>query len=237
MANFNTHLSVAAIASGLLATVTLKMDLVFESEAVLLTFLGTLGGILPDIDLKYSHPSRIIFSFLGIIAAFATVFAFQEQYAIIELWMSATGVFLLVRYPLWMLFHHYTTHRGAIHSIATAVLFLFITTLISYHGFQQTAFIAWLTGFYIFFGFIIHLLLDELYSVDFVGNTLKRSFGSAMKIIDTKQWISSVTICSLALACWFAHPIQMNLPCLAIARHSILYQPCFFPKMAGLVLS
>ncbi len=206
MANFNTHISVAAVASGLFATAGLKLEEINEPEAVLLTFLGTLGGILPDIDLKYSHPSRIVFTFLGIIASFVAVFALQERFSIIELWMSATLIYLVVRYPVWMLFHTYTTHRGAVHSLAAALLFLFMFACIGYYAFEQTPFLAWLCGFYVFGGFIIHLLLDEIYSVDFLGNTLKRSFGSAFKIIDLKQWMSSVIICCLAFFFWLATP-------------------------------
>ena len=142
MANFNTHISIAAIGSGLLATAALKMDQIFEPEAVLLTFFGTLGGILPDIDLKYSHPSRIVFTFLGIIAAFASVFALQDQFSIVELWLAAAVTFLVVRYPLWMLFHNYTTHRGAFHSLVAALMFSLVVTTAAYHGIQSNS-VAW----------------------------------------------------------------------------------------------
>lgn len=206
MANFNTHISVAAIASGLLATAALKLEQVFEPEAVLLTFLGTLGGILPDIDLKYSHPSRIVFTFLGIIASFAAVFALQEYLSIVELWLSAAVMFLFVRFPIWMLFHNFTTHRGAIHSLVAALMFALMVTSAAYHAFHQTALLAWLYGIFLFFGFIVHLLLDEIYSVDFMGNKLKSSFGSAMKVMDIGQWISSAIICALAGAFWLASP-------------------------------
>ncbi|HBR96572.1 MAG TPA: hydrolase [Gammaproteobacteria bacterium] len=206
MANFNTHIAVAAVASGLLATAALKLEQVFETEAVLLTFLGTLGGILPDIDLKYSHPSRIIFTFLGIIAACATVFALQAQFSIVELWLSAGLVFLLLRYPVWGVFHHFTSHRGAIHSLAAAAMFGLGTSAIAYHGFQQSALMAWLYGGFVTYGFVVHLALDELYSVDFVGNTVKSSFGSALKLPDRSEWISSSVIVTLTVAFWLSAP-------------------------------
>lgn len=211
MANFNTHISIAAIASGLAATALLKLDAVSESEAILVSFLGTLGGILPDIDLKYSHPSRIIFNFLGILASFVAVFAFQETFSIIELWMTAVMVFLLVRYPIWLAFDKFTTHRGAVHSILTATFLLYLTSSFAFHVFHQTALFSWLCGFFMFFGFILHLALDELYSVDFVGNRLKRSFGSALKIADFGQWISSTVIACLTVFFWLASPATEEL--------------------------
>lgn len=211
MANFNTHVSVAAVGSGLIATAILKLGQINEADALLLAFLGTLGGILPDIDLKYSYPSRIIFTFLAILASFAGVFSLQEKFSIAELWLTAAGVFLAVRYPLWMLFHNYTTHRGALHSLASAVMFLFMITVLGYYAFGQNELQAWLGGLFVFGGYFLHLLLDEIYSVDFLGNKIKRSFGSAMKIIDFDQWISSLLICTIALLFWLATPPTVEL--------------------------
>ncbi len=211
MANFNTHISVAAIVSGLAATTLLKLGAISESEAVLVSFLGTLGGILPDIDLKYSHPSRIIFNFLGILASFVAVFALQETFSIVELWMTAVMVFLLMRFPVWLVFDKYTTHRGAVHSILTATMLLYLTTSFAFHVYHQTALFAWLCGFFMFFGFILHLLLDELYSVDFIGNRLKSSFGSALKVADFKQWMSSTIIAAFTVFFWLASPPTNDL--------------------------
>jgi hypothetical protein len=39
---------------------------------------------------------------------------------------------------------------------------------------------AWLCGTFVFLGFLTHLTLDELYSVDLRGVRVKRSFGSAL---------------------------------------------------------
>ncbi|MCB1757581.1 MAG: metal-dependent hydrolase [Gammaproteobacteria bacterium] len=230
MANFNTHISIAAVGSGLTATALLKVGQVSEADALLLAFFGTLGGILPDIDLKYSYPSRMLFSFFAILAAFAAVFSLQEKFAIAELWLTAAGVFLAVRYPLWMIFHNFTTHRGAIHSLAAAALFLFMITTLGYYAFGKSALLAWLGGFFVFGGFILHLLLDELYSVDFVGNQIKRSFGSAFKIIDFKQWISSLLIAVLAAMFWLLTPPTDTLEEFAGRHTRQLLSERFFPE-------
>ncbi|MDO6462298.1 metal-dependent hydrolase [Granulosicoccaceae sp. 1_MG-2023] len=206
MANFATHISVAAVGAGLFATAALKLGQVDEPGAVVLTLLGTLGGILPDIDLKYSYPSRIIFSVFGMMAAFASVFALREQFSIIELWMTATLVFLLVRYPLWAIFHKFAEHRGAIHSVAMALLVWLGCTSLAFHAFGQSPGMAWLSGSFAGGGFLLHLLLDELYSVDFMNNSLKRSFGSAMKLIDTGALIPSACIVLLAGLFWLTTP-------------------------------
>ncbi len=206
MANFNTHLAVAAVGSGMLATLCLQVGFVDAKDALLLASVGVIGGILPDIDLHYSHPSRILFSLLGIVVAFLWIFSAENHLSIIELWGAGLGIYLFVRFPIWALFQNFTVHRGSIHSIATALLFCFVTSAISFHFFNKSPFISWLLGLFIFLGFILHLVLDEIYSVDFMGHRLKRSFGTALKLFDFKERISSIVIVVLSMTVWFFTP-------------------------------
>ncbi len=206
MANFNTHLGVAAVGSGMLATLCLQVGFVDAKDALLLASVGVLGGILPDIDLHYSHPSRILFSLLGIVMAFLWVFSAENQLSVIELWGAGLGVYLFVRFPIWALFQKFTVHRGSIHSISVALLFCFATTALSFHFFGKQPFIAWLVGLFIFLGFILHLILDEIYSVDFMGHRLKRSFGTALKLFDFKERISTAVISICVVVLWFVTP-------------------------------
>ena len=206
MANFNTHLGVAAVGSGMLATLCLQVGFVDAKDAILLASMGVLGGILPDIDLHYSHPSRILFSMLGFIVTFLWIFSAENDLSILYLWGAGLGIYLFVRYPFWALFQKVTVHRGSIHSIAAALLFGLIVTSLSFHVFGKNDFISWLTGTFIFLGFILHLLLDEIYSVDFMGHRLKRSFGTALKLIDSKEHISSAVIITSIFAVWFLTP-------------------------------
>ena len=206
MANFNTHLSSAAVVSGLLSTLCLQVGFVNSDNAMVLILIGTIGGILPDIDLHYSYPSRIIFSVLGIIAALFWVVSEENSRSVVELWLVGLAIYLLTRYGIWRIFNLYTKHRGAIHSVAAAALSGLATTAISYQMFDKSDFLSWLMGFFMFCGFILHLLLDELYSVDFMNRRIKRSFGTALKVIDTKQRYSSGIIVALSIALWFATP-------------------------------
>lgn len=206
MANFNTHLGVAAIGSGMLATLCLQVGFVDAQDALLLASAGVIGGILPDIDLHYSHPSRILFSLLGIVVAFIWVFSAENHLSIIQLWGAGLGLYLIVRFPIWALFQKLTVHRGSIHSISVALLFCFATAALSFHFFAKQPFIAWLIGLFIFLGFILHLVLDELYSVDFMGHRLKRSFGTAFKLFDFKERVTSAVIVCLTIMMWFFTP-------------------------------
>jgi len=206
MANFNTHLGVAAVASGMFATLCLQVGFVDSKDALLLASAGVIGGILPDVDLHYSHPSRILFSLLGIVVAFLWVFSAKNQLSILELWGAGLGIYLFVRFPIWALFQNVTVHRGSIHSISCALLFGFITAALSFHAFGKGAFISWLVALFIFAGFILHLVLDEIYSVDFMGYRLKRSFGTALKLFDSNEKISSGVIVAGIIFTWFFTP-------------------------------
>ncbi len=206
MANFHTHITYAAAASGLLSVLCLQVGLITQNEALLLALTGTIGGILPDIDLQRSYPSQILFSLLGIIVAFAMIFLYKSQLTIVELWLLGILMFTGIRYPLWKLFNAFTTHRGSIHSLVAAVFATFSTTAITYHLFDIQALVSWLFGFFIGFGFIIHLLLDELYSVDFTNRRLKRSFGSAFKLVDSRKPFKTLLLVSMTALVWWITP-------------------------------
>lgn len=206
MANFNTHLGVSAVASGMLATLCLQVGFVDGKDALLLATAGVIGGILPDVDLHYSYPSRILFSLLGIVIAFLWVFSAKNQLSIAKLWVAGAGIYLIIRYPVWALFQNLTVHRGSVHSIGAAVLFALLASIVGYYLFSKTAFLSWFVALFVFAGFILHLVLDELYSVDFMGHRLKRSFGSALKLFDPKEKISSLVILTGILLAWFFTP-------------------------------
>jgi hypothetical protein len=60
--------------------------------------------------------------------------------------------------------------------------FALLAVLIAYHLVGSSALQAWFCGLFVFLGFIVHLLLDEFYSVNLVGMQLKRSFGTAFNL-------------------------------------------------------
>ncbi len=199
MANFNTHVCGATAGSCLLATLCQRADFIDTNGAFVLAFAGIIGGILPDIDLKYSHPSKIVFTTLGLLLAMLWVFATGTRLSIIELWVFGLLVFLFIRYPLWAVFHQFTVHRGSFHSVAAALMFGVLAVVLADHIFRVDSRLAWLTGVFVMFGYILHLSMDEIYSVDFLGRRLKRSFGSALKLVDFDRLIPSALIILIAL--------------------------------------
>jgi len=206
MANFSMHLRGAAIGSGICATLFLGADLVRPHEVLLLWVLGTAGGLLPDIDLDHSEPSKLVFTGLGLLFAFLIMFNRVPYYSLIELWLTWAFVYATVRYLGWRLFSDFTVHRGVFHTLIAAMFFGFSITVIAYRVFDFPALLSWLCGLFIIIGYLIHLALDELYSVDFMNMRLKRSAGTALKLVDTRDWTGTALLMAAATLMLFMTP-------------------------------
>ena len=51
---------------------------------------------------------------------------------------------------------------------------------------------------------MIHLILDEMYSVDLIGTKIKKSFGTALKIISANMKVTSLLFLATVLAFYMA---------------------------------
>ncbi len=180
MADFNKHLIAAAAVSGL-ATAVLCMFTAASHRAVIDYFtFGVIGGLLPDVDSPTSVPVRITFAALPVLAGFLVLFIFGRLFSLLELVVLWIVCSILMRYILSNLLSRLTTHRGLIHTVPGGICFGMITTAVAYHLFSENIVHSWLCGTFITLGFIVHLLLDELHSIDLLGKKfLKSSFGTA----------------------------------------------------------
>lgn len=205
MANFTTHIAAGTIVAGGLATLTLAADVIAPENLIAVTMAGVLGSVLPDIDLKESRPSRALFSGLAIFFSFAVLFSFATKFSIAELWVIWLGTLILVRYGLHNAFHHLSVHRGIWHSILAAAFSAVVTSIIFAYVLGKPEGVAWLAGGFLFVGFLVHLTLDEIYSVDVMDRRLKSSFGTALKLFDSRHRYASASMAAaLALALFLA---------------------------------
>ncbi len=199
MANFQTHITVGVITSGLISTVAMAAAVVSPSDAIFLTIAGTVGSIMPDIDLEGSRQSRAVFGGFGIFFAFIALFHYSQYLSIAELCLLWLSIFVFIRYFVWRIFNRFTVHRGIFHSILANLFFATVGATLFYNLLDKTDTVAWLGGVLIFIGAFTHLLLDEIYSIDFAGNRVKRSFGTALKLFDHKKPLSGIWL-SVVLA-------------------------------------
>ena len=208
MANYATHLGVGAVASGLAATMALAAGAIPAAELATLTTAGIIGSILPDIDLERSYPSRMLFGALGILFAFIALFQYYLDYSVLELWAIWLGVYIIVRLGVWRVFHRHAVHRGIFHSVLAGIFFMVLTALIFTYLLGREPLISWLAGAFVLFGYLVHLTLDEIYSVDFEDRLIKRSFGSALKILQYDSPRASLLMAgAVVIVLTFAPPI------------------------------
>lgn len=206
MANFTTHIAVGTVVSGAAATLTLAADVIAPESLVAVTLAGVVGSVLPDIDLKDSRPSRALFAGLAVFFSFVVLFSLATRYSIAEMWIAWLGSLVAVRYGGHMLFTKFSYHRGIWHSIVAGLFFWFLTAYIFHYwmGFHEG--VAWLAGGFVFLGYMTHLILDELYSVDVYDTRIKASFGTAMKFYDGKRLGESAVVAGLAVLAFMVTP-------------------------------
>lgn len=155
--------------------------------ALLAAGLTTLGGLLPDLDSDSGVPVRELF---GTAAAVAPILMFQtllkrglsEDQTLAVL----AGVYVFIRYGLSRMFKHWTVHRGMFHSLP-ALAIAGLVFYLGYHG-DEARLRLFLAGG-VMLGFLSHLVLDELCSVDFMGVHIKlnKYAGSALKMT-SRSW-------------------------------------------------
>jgi hypothetical protein len=125
-----------------------------------------------------------------------------------ELWILWLGTLLFVRYVAHFIFHRMSYHRGIYHSILAAIFFACLTVAI-YHVLGRPDGVAWLAGAFMFVGYLVHLTLDEIYSVDVMDTRIKASFGTALKFIDRKlPGHSAAMALAMVAAFWFTPPAK-----------------------------
>lgn len=212
MANFKTHLTIASMLSGMLAIGSLQIGLATPQDVWVYFAAGTMGGILPDIDSDHSLPIRIVFSFFALVLAFLTVLHQAGVYSIVELCLVWLGVYGAIRYVACKTFARFTVHRGIFHSLLAAFFFCVLATSVSYHLCAMSPSRAWLTGCFVAMGYIVHLILDELYSVDLMGVSCKKSFGTALKIVSLTHIKATLGLSLITLLLfYFATPTSGTL--------------------------
>jgi hypothetical protein len=155
--------------------------------------------VLPDIDLKDSRPSRAMFAGLAIFFSFAVLFNAATKLSIAELWILWLGTLLLVRYGLHAAFHRLAVHRGIWHSILAGLFSAAATAIVFRYALGKHEGVAWLAAGFLFIGFLVHLALDEIYSVDVMDTRVKSSFGTALKLYDRRHLGASAAMAAAAL--------------------------------------
>ena len=213
MANFNTHFTVAAGASAVVSATLLSMEVVTPEQAVIAFGLGTLGGLLPDVDSAHSTSIKVGFNVLSLLMTIMLIFVKSSTYSLVEMAIVASLVFVGIRYAFLEFFRKISKHRGMFHTVPVAVIWGIVVASMCQWFFDLNSLVSWVYGFMITWGYLVHLILDETYSVDLGNRRMKRSSGTAFKfgMFKTKnQKIQTVIVyAAIPLLLLIAPPIDM----------------------------
>jgi len=180
------HLGSAALTSSLAATALLSAGHIVPITALWLMFVGAIGGLLPDVDSDNSTSMSTLFRLFGGLLTFSFVGHIYRMVSMLELIVYALFCYFTIRYNFKALLEKVTVHRGCCHSLAFICLSgVGCVSLIYMLGYSETT--SWLSGLFLTGGGIVHLLLDEAYSVDLANRKIKMSFGSALKLCSNRN--------------------------------------------------
>jgi hypothetical protein len=205
MASYRGHLAFSGALGAAYGGAALGLRGLDWGPALLAAGLTTLGGLLPDLDSDSGVPVRELF---GITAA-VTPFLLLPHLDIKGLGLEQkivvlAAVYLFIRYCLSTAFKHLTVHRGMFHSLP-AMLIAGLATYLLYPG-EDRLLRAYFAGG-VMLGFLSHLVLDELCSVNFLGLRLhlNKYAGSALKLF-SRSWTANVVtylvLAGLGLLAW-----------------------------------
>jgi len=197
MADFKTHISTSGVLGiAYASTAHLLFDVPLPT-CVLAGGLCGVAGMLPDLDSGPGVPLRESVNFSAAVVPMLMIDRFRHYGMSPEsMALAGAGIYLTIRFVVGKLLRWYTVHRGMFHSIPALVIAGMIAFLVCASGnLEMRLFKA--GG--VMVGFLSHLVLDEIYSVDVRGLRLKHSFGTAIKLWSDSLWGNFSTYAKLAL--------------------------------------
>lgn len=168
------------------------------SHAVLSGALCGVSGMLPDLDSDSGKPTRELFGITAAAVAFLLLRRLHDAgLSPEETILSAGAVYFAVRFGGRWLLKRLTAHRGMFHSLPAAGIAAEITYLA--HNCPEAHGRLMFAGG-VFLGFLSHLVLDELSSVNAQGLRIRlnKSAGSALKLFSSSVTATLLTWAILA---------------------------------------
>jgi membrane-bound metal-dependent hydrolase YbcI (DUF457 family) len=217
MAAFKQHVTVSTILGAGYSLALTKMG-VGGTQAVTAGALCAVSGMLPDLDSPSGKPIQLVFGLGAIAAALLAPRRLQSSELTPEkMVLAIAAIYLGVRFGAAWLFKRLTVHRGMFHSIPAALIATEIAFLI-----QAPPYLGqWKAAGGVLLGFLSHLVLDEIYSVDMSGMRvrLKGSAGSAVKLFSQSLAATSFTWLLLGLLTYLAGVQQGYLSPIYFSPH------------------
>ncbi len=212
MAGYRTHISVSGalgIAYGSAAAYFFQGTFT-PVQGALAGVLTWVAGMLPDVDSDSGKPVREVFSLLAAVTPFAMMGHLLEWGGNHEgAMLLAVCVYAAIRYGGSALLSRLSVHRGMFHSIPA----MLIAAELAFLGYKSDSnLIKLLMAGGVAIGFFSHLLLDEIYAVEWSGVRIRlnKFAGSAIKLAGNRH-IPNVFTYSLLMVMTYAALVQSGL--------------------------
>ena len=192
------------------------------SHAALSGAMCALAGMLPDLDSESGRPTRELFGVTAAVVPFLLLRRLQHAgFSHDETVLIGGAVYFVIRFGGAWLFRHLTTHRGMFHSLPAAVIAAEATFLV-HTGPEAGGRLALAGG--VCLGFVSHLILDEISSVDAHGLRvrLNKSAGSAFKLFSAN---ARATLCTWVLLAVLTYAIGIDQGCFQPVHFTVTFPP------------
>ena len=183
MANFKVHLMGGIAAGAGASAIGHYMAGLTILQAGAVFVVGSVGGLLPDLDSDTGKPLVFLFHLISVlIPSLLFVKAVQIGGDSPEFLICYfTASYLFINYVVCAIVKRVTVHRGMMHSIP----FVFVCSGVAYILFKPSGTqVAVIAGLAVLLGCLVHLVLDEITSFKLKFGIIpvpKRSSGSAFK--------------------------------------------------------
>lgn len=185
MAGFKTHITTSSLLGVGYTGAGLYLGMPIDSALIAGGLCG-IGGMLPDIDSDSGIPFRESMGFAAAIIPMLLLDRLQQLQLNYEQLVLATGaLYLFVRFGVARLLAKYTVHRGMFHSLPAVAIFTGVAFLLSGTSDLQ---LRYFKAGGVFLGVMSHLMLDEIYAIDWKHARIKKSFGTALKLWGSDWW-------------------------------------------------
>ncbi len=204
LADFKTHITgstVVGIAYGYWGVSHQGISL---ESGLLAGGLCAVSGMLPDLDSDSGIPLRETSMFAAAIVPILMLDRFRDlQLSHESMALAAMLIYIAIRFIVVEAFRRFTVHRGMWHSIPAAVTAGMLAYLVMPCPSES---IRVFKAFAVFLGFMVHLILDEIWALTFgVGRVrAKKSFGSALKLFGNKMLPNIFIYSALVTLTYFA---------------------------------
>jgi hypothetical protein len=204
MAGFKTHITTSTVLGIGYGAAAYGFYHVPIPTCVMAGGLCSVAGMFPDLDSGPGRPLRESLAFAAAVVPMMLLHRLQHYGLPPEtIVMIGGAIYLAIRFGLAWLLRRYTVHRGMFHSLPACAIAAELTFLICGQE-GEGLWIRFFNAGAVVLGFMSHLVLDEIWSIEFKHGIphLKSSFGTAIKLWSGSMWANFSAYAKLGLLTW-----------------------------------